>query len=83
MSIVIYPPVHAFNLFLHFAINGSISHLGHQRQTIDQFLNKLPSTVIKNGRVVDIKSDLRDALKVHRYFQIRERFAMKVFVYIM
>jgi len=36
---------------------------GHQKQTIDQFLNKLPSKVIKNGKIVDIKSDLKDKLK--------------------
>lgn len=36
---------------------------GNQRQTVDQFLNKLPSSVIKAGKIIDVRSDLKTTLK--------------------
>eukprot|EP00795_Rhopilema_esculentum_P017734 gene17734-9401_t len=36
---------------------------GVQKQTMEQFLNKLPSSVVRNGKLVDIKSDLKATLK--------------------
>eukprot|EP00112_Aurelia_sp_Birch-Aquarium-sp1_P005350 Seg1605.4 transcript_id=Seg1605.4/GoldUCD/mRNA.D3Y31 product="UBX domain-containing protein 11" protein_id=Seg1605.4/GoldUCD/D3Y31 len=47
-------------------INETSQPPGYQKQTVDQFLNKLPSSVIKNGKVVDIKSDLKTTLKGDR-----------------
>jgi hypothetical protein len=32
--------------------------------TVEQFLNKLPSSVIRNGKIIDIKSDLKLLIKV-------------------
>eukprot|EP00794_Sanderia_malayensis_P000496 gene496-1142_t len=34
-----------------------------QRQTVDQFLNKLPASVIKSGKIVDVRSGLKETLK--------------------
>lgn len=33
--------------------------------TLEQFLNKLPNTIIKNGKVIDIKNDLKQQLDVN------------------
>lgn len=35
--------------------------------TIDEFLKKLPSSVIKNGNIISIRGDLEDKLKVSKY----------------
>jgi hypothetical protein len=34
--------------------------------TIEQFLNKLPSSVIKNGKIIDVRNDLKQLIKVKK-----------------
>lgn len=36
---------------------------GRQRLTVDQYLNKIPSSIIRNGEVVDVRSGLKETLK--------------------
>ena len=41
--------------------------LGQRQLSLDQFLNKLPQSVVRSGRVLNIRSDIRDTLQVHSY----------------
>ena len=34
--------------------------------TIEQFLNKLPTSVIKNGKIIDVRNDLKELIKVKK-----------------
>ncbi len=48
--------------------------------TSDQFLNKLPSSIVKNGKMVDIRNDLSNILKVNLpNFYFRD--SIKIFIY--
>ena len=33
--------------------------------SVDQFLNKLPQSVIRDGKIIDIRGSISDAMKVH------------------
>ncbi len=53
-------------------INPIVTHKPHplancyneNTQTVEKFLSRLPNKVIKNGKVINIHSELRDSLQV-------------------
>uniref|UniRef100_A0A3Q1JU80 UBX domain-containing protein 11 n=1 Tax=Anabas testudineus TaxID=64144 RepID=A0A3Q1JU80_ANATE len=44
--------------------NGAVSQIPGKKQTIQQFLNRLPKVVVKAGRVIDVRGSLRTTLQV-------------------
>lgn len=34
------------------------------KMTMEQFLNKIPKSVVKNGKVIDIRNSVQDTLQV-------------------
>ncbi|XP_026225692.1 UBX domain-containing protein 11 isoform X2 [Anabas testudineus] len=43
--------------------NGAVSQIPGKKQTIQQFLNRLPKVVVKAGRVIDVRGSLRTTLQ--------------------
>lgn len=45
------------------ALRETSELLGQRQLSLDQFLNKLPQSVVRSGRVLNIRSDIRDSLQ--------------------
>ena len=42
----------------------NFSHTGQRNQSVDQFLSRLPQSVIKEGKIIDVRSGLANVIKV-------------------
>lgn len=42
--------------------------LGQKQQSVDQFLSRLPQSVIKEGKIIDVRSGVANVIKVCKFY---------------